>query len=257
MIRERLSLERCRRAQVDFPTPDQSILVRIRERIGNLEIGAGRIARLDPLRRPAKPEDDGRNAFPETTHAAPRAPRAGVDVEIHVAPVDHRGGSGDFDTFVGDRSQVAEDRRAAAAGRRQRHVDERIVRYLVVKGQRQVRVGRFNSASNPNSSSLVRSGLSAELPNPPMVTPGTSTLATATGVATKNCCASVGPGCSPELPYAARSFSALNQSAVGKNGSSERTHDADSRGYRMFPKRFPNEVLSSLRKAAVTKTRFL
>src|SRR6266550_3437466 len=44
---------------------------------------------------------------------------------------------------------------------------------------------------------------------------------------------------------------------VGKNGSSDNTQDDDNRGYRMLPNRFPNELLSSLRNAPVTKSRFL
>src|SRR6266851_2838685 len=114
-----------------------------------------------------------------------------------------------------------------------------------------------NSTSNPPSASLVRSGCNAELPRLPIVMPGTSVLLMTTGVGLKNCKASVGPGCNPELPYAARSFNASSQLGFGKNGSSDATHDADSRGYRMLPKLFPNEVLSSLRSAPVTNNRFL
>src|SRR5437867_4966373 len=85
-------------------------------------------------------------------------------------------------------------------------------------------IGR-TSVSNPNSTSLVRSGLSAGLPSPPIVMPGTSVLLMTTGVGLKNGNASVGPGCNPDAPYAARSFSDPSQPGVGKNGSSDTTHE--------------------------------
>src|SRR5437773_2770959 len=115
----------------------------------------------------------------------------------------------------------------------------------------------WTSASNPNSDSVVRSGLSALLPSPPLVMPGTSVLLITTGVGLKNCSASVGPGCSPDAPYAPRTFSEPSHAGAGKNGSSDTTHEPESLGYRMFPKRRPNDVLSSLRNAPVTKRRFL
>jgi len=85
--------------------------------------------------------------------------------------------------------------------------------------------------------------------------PGTSTVASLTATGEKNSTASVGPGCRPERPNAARSRTELTKSLLGKNGSSDITHDAAILGYRMLPKFFPKAEFRSLRSAPVMKRR--
>src|SRR5437773_5497651 len=101
------------------------------------------------------------------------------------------------------------------------------------------------SASNPASYSRVFSGFRFAFPRLESVMPGASVLFVATATGLKNASASVGPGCRPLLPHAARTRSELSHDQRGKNGSSDTTHEPDTLGEVMKLKFAPKAELSS------------
>src|SRR3954471_20496561 len=91
--------------------------------------------------------------------------------------------------------------------------------------------------SNPPSNSADVSGFRSALPSELVRRPGVSVPPVACSVvgwfsdAVWNVTsAAVGPGCTPDAPYAARTRNWLSQEKCGKNDSSEASHDALSFG---------------------------
>src|SRR5262245_13450494 len=69
--------------------------------------------------------------------------------------------------------------------------------------------------------------------------------------------ASLGPGWTPEAPYADRRRSELSHDSCGKKPSSEMIHEMLAFGYHTLWKFVPNALFWSVRSAAVTNRRSL
>src|SRR6476659_9294991 len=69
--------------------------------------------------------------------------------------------------------------------------------------------------------------------------------------------ASLGPGCTPDAPYADRRRSEFSHDICGKKPSSEMIHETLALGYHTLWKFVPKALFWSVRNAAVTNRRSL
>ena len=130
---------------MDLGRPEQAVAVGVLVGVGRHEVAARRVSGLDALREAPQPEDDRIAQRVGLQDPAANAEGRRVEVDLERLTVDDVGRGRDLHALVAHGPEVLELRagidhargQTAAATGRQRHGDQRVVRHLVVIGERQ------------------------------------------------------------------------------------------------------------------------